>query len=341
MIPYAYWLEITNLPHSITQFFSLGSSSCKQFVFGRCSATSSCVVVCHLAPNLRSDFFSTFPPKSALICSQNYRNMAGRCFACNKYARYIFTCSQHCMRKGSRTAYMVCEWCEPCERCHFCGRGGLVAHPGNEDSDYSTSLGYSSSFSADTASQADMASYAPTSIDELLAWMKETDSDACTLQDADYPKCYLEGTQFIREDLTFVNVEELKAGDFVADEIGRPTRVEQIDAYPCLDIDFVWLVTDHVRIPLTPDHRVVVPHGDATQTCPAGALTVEGRVMCLSGIRRLRSVSRGPLLDGPTIYKVKFEPDSAIPTYWDGMDGLLTKGFKAPRNRILPGRRRN
>ena len=265
--------------------------------------------------------------------------MAERCFVCGADAWCIFTCSRDCMRTGSPTAYMVCKRCKPLKRCEFCLRGGRITHdedhPGNEDSDSS----------ADTEPQADTASYAHTSsaagIDEFLALMQETDSDACTLQDADYPKGYLEGTQFIREDQTFVNVEELKAGDFVADEIGRPTRVEQIDAYPCLDIDFVWLVTDHVRVPLTPDHRVVVPHGDAIQTCPAGALTVEGRVKCLSGIRRLRSVSRGPLLDGRTIYKVKFEPDSAIPTKWTGTDFLLTKGFKEPRNRILPGRRRN
>lgn len=253
------------------------------------------------------------------------------------------------MGKGSRTAYMVCEWCEPFERCEFCLRGGRITHdedhPGNEDSDYSTSRGYTSS-SGDTASQADMASDAYTSssagIDGFLALMKETDSDVFILQDADDPKCYLEGTQFMRENGdTFVNVEQLQTGDYVADEKGRPTRVEQIDAYPCMDIDFVWLETDHVSIPLTPDHRVVVPHGDAIQTCPAGALTVEGRVKCLSGIRRLKSVSRGPFLDGPTIYKVKFEPDSAIPTKWTGTDFLLTKGFKAPRNRILPGRRRN
>ena len=286
--------------------------------------------------------------------------MAEKCFVCNADAWYIFTCSRDCMRTGSFTAYMVCKRCKPLKRCDFCLRGGRITHdedhPGNEDSDYSTSQGrtwetssfaYTSS-SADTVSQADTASYAHTSssagIDEFLALMKETDSDACTLQDADYPKCYLcylERTQFIRQDQTFVNVEQLKTGDYVADENGRPARVEQIDAHPCLDIDFVWLVTDHMSIPLTPDHRVVVPHQNATQTCPAGALTVGGRVKCLSGIQPLRSVSRGPLPDGPTIYKVKFEPDRAIPTYWDGGDVLLTKGFKEPRNRIPPGRRRN
>ena len=263
--------------------------------------------------------------------------MAERCFVCKADAGYIFTCSRDCMRTGSRTAYMVCKRCKTLKRCDFCLRGGRY---------YSTSQGrtWETSSFAYTSSSAD--SYAHTSsaagIDEFLALMQETDSDACTLQDADYPEGYLEGTQFIREDLTFVNVEELKAGDFVADEIGRPTRVEQIDAYPCLDIDFVWLVTDHVRIPLTPDHRVVVPHGDAIQTCPAGALTVGGRVKCLNtGIQCLRSWSKGPLPDGPTIYKVKFEPDRAIPTKWTGTDFLLTKGFKAPRNRIPPGRRRN
>lgn len=38
---------------------------CKQFVFGRCSATSSCVLVWRLAPNLPSEFFSKFLRKSA------------------------------------------------------------------------------------------------------------------------------------------------------------------------------------------------------------------------------------------------------------------------------------
>ena len=112
--------------------------------------------------------------------------------------------------------------------------------------------------------------------------------------------------------------------------------VEDIAEHPTDGKAFIFLDAGHEPpIPLTEDHRVVVPRGPSNELetiraeklrCEESRRHPEDRVDTVlfdSGARRLRSARR-LILRNSYMYDIKFSPDAPIHCYWIGQEGLLS-----------------
>ena len=204
------------------------------------------------------------------------------------------------------------------DRCVFCfGRRNFI-EPFEPDSDCDTSSG-------DTSDAASEFSHDSS--------MFEPISEASEASDE---KCYLLGTSFKLQNVNFIEVQDLKPGYRLLGHRDVLVTVEDIAEHPTDGKTFIFLDAGHEPpIPLTEDHRVVVPRGPnnelETIRCEESRRHPEDPVDTVlfdSGERRLRSARR-LIVRNSYMYDIKFSPDAPIHCYWIGQEGLLHQRQKS------------
>ena len=90
-----------------------------------------------------------------------------------------------------------------------------------------------------------------------------------------------------------------------------------------MDRFMVLLQTDCSSVPLTTNHRIVVPRGGSQQTIPAGHLGLGDDVLCANGVQIVTGVEH--FYGDDDIYEIVLEPDANMGTFFftDHQTGAL------------------
>ena len=252
-----------------------------------------------------------------------------RCFACDEAGFAIHCC--HCDGCDQPQRYVVCWACAADTQCRLCGAvGGYLTDDDDDvDSQDSTDGGFSCGNEVDNQD----ATY-----EELSG---RDDCDAASLfSDPDLDlhddfgtdaKCYMPDTEFQLADGSWIKVQDLQPGMIVCAHGSLPIKVHRVISHNTIDTAGM-LLTGHdhcFQIPLSVDHRVVVPRGqyNRPQAIPASHLRQGDQVCCQMGIVTLMDVNP-MILDDGLKFEVTFAPDLPVPAFWVGDDSLLTMGTK-------------
>ena len=122
-------------------------------------------------------------------------------------------------------------------------------------------------------------------------------------------------------------VEKLRESDRLVSSDGSLVRVLSITPRNSVDRFMVLLQTDCSSVPLTTNHRIVVPRGGSQQTIPARHLGLGDDVLCADGVQILTGVEH--FYGDDDIYEIVLEPDANMGTFFftDHQTGtLLTRG---------------
>ena len=93
----------------------------------------------------------------------------------------------------------------------------------------------------------------------------------------------------------------------------------------------VLLQTDCSSVPLTTNHRIVVPRGGSQQTIPARHLGLGDDVLCADGVQILTGVEH--FYGDDDIYEIVLEPDANMGTFFftDHQTGTLLTRAPSPQ----------
>ncbi|CAE7805084.1 unnamed protein product [Symbiodinium sp. CCMP2456] len=247
-----------------------------------------------------------------------------RCFTCDEGEGFAFRCC-HCDGCDKPQRYVVCRACAADTQCRLCGAvGGYLTGDDDYDVDSQDSTHGGFSYRDEVDSQ-DSTSEALSCRDDSDAASLFSDPDLDLDDDFDTDaKCYMPDTEFELADGNWIKVQDLQPGMIVFSHGAQPIKVHAVSSHNTIDTAGM-LLTGHghcFQIPLSVDHRVVIPRGQYNhpQSIPASHLRKGDKVCCKSGIVTLLDAEPLILDDGL--------PDFPVPVFWVGHDCLLTKGTK-------------